>query len=74
MHRHEDTKGNGAFYFILKDKVSKDKQVAHARLVCVIRPQKKEMYCTHLAASDNLINYLGNTSTLTIGIATIETY
>ena len=69
-----DVKGRNTFYFIPKYNVPKDKWVTYARLVCAIRPQKKETYRVRLTAGGNLITYPGNTSTLTAGIVTIKTH
>ena len=66
--------GRNTFYFIAKTKVLKNKRVTYVRLICSIRPQKKETHRVHLTAGGNLVDYPGNTSTLTIGIVTIKNH
>ena len=70
----KDVVGRNTFYFIAKDKVPRDKRVTYARLVCAIRPQKKETHRVRLTAGGNLVDYPGNTSAPTAGIVTIKTH
>ena len=71
---YKDVVGRNTFYFITKTKVLRDKQVTYARLACAIRLQKIETYCARLTRGGNLVDYPGNTSTLTADIVTIKTH
>ena len=43
---YKNMKGYNTFYVISRLKVPLNKRVTHAKLVCVIRPQKSEIYRT----------------------------
>ena len=71
---HKDVKGKNTIFPIARSAVPPKKRVTHGRLVCDIRPQKKETHRVRLTAGGNLIVCNGTTSTPTAAIPTIKTH
>lgn len=71
---YKDITGINTIYFIYKHQVPKGEKVTHGRIVCAIRPHKKEVHRVRLTAGGNLIDCDGVTTTPTAGITTIKTH
>ena len=46
--------------------------MAYARIVCTMRPQKKEIHRTHMTIGGNLLDYDGKTKTPTADLITLK--
>ena len=64
--------GTNTLAFIPKHLVPKGKIVTYGRLVCDIKPNKKETHRSRLTVGGNLIKYTGDKSTATADITTIK--
>ena len=64
--------GTNTLAFIPRRLVPKGKIVTYGRLVCDIKPNKKETHRSRLTVGGNLINYTGDKSTATADITTIK--
>jgi hypothetical protein len=64
--------GTDTCFFIRKSQVPKHKRATYGHIVCNIRPQKKEIHCTHLTVGGNLIDFPGNKSTPTADLLTAK--
>jgi hypothetical protein len=49
--------GTNTIFFINRSQVPTDRKVTYGRIVCTIRPQKKETHRTRLTVGGNLIDY-----------------
>ena len=67
-----DIKGTDCITFIKKSDIPKHKKIAYARIVCSIRPQKKEPYRTRMTIGGNLLDYAGNTKAPTADLVTMK--
>ena len=52
--------------------VPKHKCATYGRIVCNVRPQKEEIYCTQLTVGGNLIDFPGSNSTFTADLITAK--
>ncbi len=52
--------------------VPKHKRATYGCIVCNVRPQKDEIYCTQLTVGGNLIDFPGNKSTPTADLLTAK--
>jgi hypothetical protein len=52
----------------------KDKKATYGRVVCTVRPQKKEQNRTRITVGGNLIDYPGDVSTRTADLTTFKTH
>jgi hypothetical protein len=64
--------GTNTIFFINHNQVPTDRKVTYGRIVCTIRPQKKETHHTRLTVGGNLINYPYDVSTPTADITTAK--
>jgi hypothetical protein len=64
--------GTDTCFFIRKAQVPKHKRATYGRIVCNVRPQKDEIYCTQLTVDGNLINFPGNKRTPTADLLTTK--
>jgi hypothetical protein len=64
--------GTDTCFFIRKAQVPKHKRATYSQIVCNVRPQKDEIYCTQLTVGGNLINFPGNKSTSTADLLTAK--
>jgi hypothetical protein len=64
--------GTNTIFFIKRNQVPTDRKVTYGRIVCTIRPQKKETHRTRLTVGGNLIDYPYDVSTPTAGITTAK--
>ncbi len=67
-----DIPGTDTCFFIRKSQVPKHKRDTYGRIVCNVRPQKKEIYRTRLTVGGNLIDFPGNKSTPTADLLTAK--
>ena len=67
-----DIKGTNCISFIKHSAIPKHKKIAYARIVCSIRPQKKEPYRTRMTIGGNLLDYDGNTRAPTADLVTMK--
>lgn len=67
-----DIKGTDCITFIPYEQIPKDKKVAYARIVCSIRPQKKETHRTRMTIGGNVLDYDGKTKTPTADLITLK--
>jgi hypothetical protein len=56
--------------FITAAQVPRARQITYGRLVCDIRPQKKEMHRVRLTVGEDIIDYPGETSTKNANLTT----
>ena len=68
----ENVEGRNTIFFIHKSKIPRNKKVTYGRIVCAIRPQKKEKHRVRLTMGGNLIKTTGITSTPVSSIKTIK--
>ena len=64
--------GTNTVFFIPRHKVPKGRTVTYGRIVCKLRPHKKEVERTRLTVGGNLIDYPGDVSTKTAGLTTAK--
>jgi hypothetical protein len=64
--------GTNTIFFINRSQVPTDRKVTYGRIICTIRPQKKETHRTCLTVGGNLIDYPYNVSTPTADITTAK--
>jgi hypothetical protein len=64
--------GTNTIFFINRSQVPTDRKVTYGRIVCTIRPQKKETHRTRLTVGGNLIDYPYYVSTPTADITTAK--
>jgi hypothetical protein len=64
--------GTNTIFFINRNQVPTDRKVTYGRIVCTIRPQKKETHRTRLTVGGNLIDYPYDVSTPTADITTAK--
>ena len=67
-----DIIGTDCITFIAHSQIPKGKKVAYARIVCAIRPQKKETHRTRITIGGNLLTYDGKTKTPTADLITLK--
>ena len=67
-----DIDGTNTIFFIPKHKVPAHKKVSYGRIVCEIRPQKKEKERTRLTVGGDKLDYDGPTTTETADITTVK--
>jgi hypothetical protein len=63
-----------AIDFIHFHEKPKDKKATYGRVVCTVRPQKKEQNRTRITVGGNLIDYPGDVSTQTADLTTFKTH
>jgi len=68
----QDIKGTDCITFIYYKDIPKGQKIAYAHIICNIRPQKKETYHTCMTIGRNLLDYNGNTKTLTADLITLK--
>ena len=67
-----DIKGTECVTFIYCKDIPKRQKIAHARIICNIRPQKKETHHTRVTIGGNLLDYEWNTKTPTADLITLK--
>ena len=67
-----DIKGTNTIVFIPKDKVPQGRTVTYGRIVCELRPMKKEVERTRLTVGGDLINYPFKLRTETADLMTVK--
>ena len=67
-----DVKGTDCITFIHHKDIPKGQKIAHSRIACNIRPQKKETHRTRMTIGGNLLDYEGNTKTPTADLITLK--
>ena len=67
-----DIKGTSTLFFIPKNDVPPDRKVTYGRIVCELRPMKKEVERTRLTVGGNLLEYPDNLRTETADILTFK--
>jgi hypothetical protein len=65
-------KGTNTCRWIKKSQVPKGKRVTYARTVVAVRPEKEEINRVRITVEDNLLDYLGETSTEAASIETTK--
>ena len=63
-------KGTNTVIFILKDQVPKYKKVTYGKILCEVKPEKKEKKRTILTVVRNLLDLRGNISAPTSPVTT----
>ena len=69
---YQDIAGRNTIFFIHRSQIPRNKKVTYGRIVCAIRPQKKETHRVRLTIGGNLIKTTGVTSTPVSSIKTIK--
>ena len=67
-----DVKGTNCISFVHHSEIPKDKKATYARIVCSVRPNKKETHRTRITVGGNVLHYDGNTSTPTADLTTLK--
>jgi hypothetical protein len=65
-------KGTNTCRWIKKSQVPKGKRATYARTVVAVRPEKEEINRVRITVGDNLLDYLGGTSTEGASIETTK--
>ena len=63
-------KGTNTFIFIIKAQVPKDKKVTYGKILCEVKPDKKEKERIRLTLGGNLLDFTGNLSAPTASFTT----